>query len=211
MTEPTQSTETLPPVVTVFETYGAGADAVGSRVAERLQVPFWAQAFSSEQLEAEAEQREKESVLARVFHTMGRSYGTFDVGDIAEMQRDRNELVVDNNRKVWEEARAGGVVMGRNGAIILRHRPHTLHVLLDAPLQIRLARAAQAAGISLERAAKRQVREDAVRAEMSLELYGWDPRQTDRYDLVLNTGQLSIASCVDIIVAAARIKADQRE
>jgi cytidylate kinase len=42
---------------------------------------------------------------------------------------------------------------------------------------------------------------------MSLQFYHWDPRETDRYDLVVNSGTMELDTCVDIIVAAARIKA----
>jgi cytidylate kinase len=37
-------------------------------------------------------------------------------------------------------------------------------------------------------------------------LYGWDPREPTRYDLVLNTGTLGPDACVDIIVHASRVK-----
>jgi len=70
----------------------------------------------------------------------------------------------------------------------------------------RTARAAAAAEIDLARAAKRQKREDQFRAEMSIELYGWDPRENYRYDLILNTGRLQVDVCVEIILAASTIK-----
>ena len=41
---------------------------------------------------------------------------------------------------------------------------------------------------------------------MSIELYGWDPRDPLRYDLVLNTGRMDVETCVEIIVEATRIK-----
>ena len=44
---------------------------------------------------------------------------------------------------------------------------------------------------------------------MSIMFYGWDPRETDRYDLVVNTGTMDLDTCVDIIVQAARIRAGQ--
>jgi hypothetical protein len=40
-----------PIVVTIFETYGAGADTIGRRVAASLGATFHEQAFSSEELE----------------------------------------------------------------------------------------------------------------------------------------------------------------
>ena len=72
---------------------------------------------------------------------------------------------------------------------------------------MRVARAAQESGIDLERATQRQRREDQIRADMSIELYGWDPRELDYYDLALNTGTMDLDTCVDIIVQAVRIKA----
>ena len=70
----------------------------------------------------------------------------------------------------------------------------------------RIARAAQEAGISLDRAARRQKNEDRIRADMSIELYGWDPRDPTRYDLVVNTGRMDLDACVDIIAQAYRAK-----
>ncbi|MGB8381781.1 MAG: cytidylate kinase family protein [Dermatophilaceae bacterium] len=199
------------PVVTLFESYGAGAADIGPRVARALGLPFHQQAFSSEQLEDAETQREKESVISRVFTAMGgTSYGGVDVGDVTAGQRDSYELVMENNRIVQDEARAGGVILGRNATVILAARPSTLHVKLDAPVRQRTARAAQAAGIDIDRAAKRQKREDQFRAEMSIQLYGWDPRETHRYDLVLNTGNLNTDICVEIILAASKIKSGIR-
>ena len=91
--------------------------------------------------------------------------------------------------------------------MILANWPGALHVMLDGPLAQRIERAARDAGIDIQRAAKRQKREDEVRADMSLQFYHWDPRETDRYDLVVNTGTMDLDTCVEIIVAAARIKA----
>jgi cytidylate kinase len=198
------------PVVTLFESYGSGASYIGPRVAQALGVSFHPQAFSSEELEGAMTERESEGVLARVFGAMGGSYTTYaglEGPGVAMAQRDNYNLVVENTRTVQEAARAGGIITGRNGALILADWPGALHVKLDGPLQRRIERAAKESGIDTERAAKRQKREDQVRADMSIELYGWDPRETSRYDLVVNTGTMDLDTCVDIIAAAARVKA----
>jgi len=196
------------PVVTIFESYGSGADEVGRRVAEALGVAFHPQAFSSEQLE-EQPKRADDGLLARVFAAMGGSYAALDGPAVAMAQRDDHELVLRNNRWVTETAASGAVIVGRNGALILAGWPGALHVLLDAPVPLRVERAARTSGISPERAARRQRREDAIRADMSIQLYGWDPREPARYDLVLNTGTLDPDACADIIVHAGRTKAAQ--
>jgi cytidylate kinase len=198
------------PVVTLFESYGSGASYIGPRVAQALRVPFHPQAFSSEELEGAMTDRENEGLLARVFGAMGGSYTSYaglEGPGVATAQRDNYELVMENTRTVQEQARAGGVIMGRNGALILADWPGALHVKLDGPLQQRIERAAKESGIDTERAAKRQKREDQIRADMSIELYGWDPREPDRYDLVVNTGTMDLDTCADIIVTAARVKA----
>jgi cytidylate kinase len=195
------------PVVTLFESYGAGAGYIGPRVAQALGVPFHGQAFSSEEIENAEARRENEGLLSRVFGAMGGQYAALEGGSVATVQQDKHELVLENTRTVVEQAREGGVIMGRNGALILQKWPAALHVKLDGPAAQRIERAAKDSGIDVERAARRQKREDQVRAEMSIEFYGWDPRETDRYDLVVNTGTMDLDTCVAIIVQAAKVKA----
>lgn len=194
------------PVVTLFETYGAGASTIGPRVAQALGVPFHPQAFSSEEIERAMTERESGGLLSRVFGALGGSYAGLEGPAVAMAQQDNYELVMDNTRTVTEAAREGGIITGRNGAFILAEWPGALHVLLDAPLQQRIERAAEESGIDVARAAKRQKREDQVRADISIELYGWDPREPTRYDLVVNTGTMTLDACVDVIVHAARVK-----
>lgn len=198
------------PIVTLFETYGSGASYVGPRVAQALGVPFHPQAFSSEEIERAMTARENEGLLSRVFSALGGSYAALDGPAVAMAQQDNYDLIMDNTRTVTEAASEGGVITGRNGAFILADWPGALHVLLDGPLQERIQRAADESGIDAERAARRQKREDQVRADISIELYGWDPREPTRYDLVVNTGTMTLDACVDIIVQAARLKVAAR-
>jgi cytidylate kinase len=195
------------PVVTIFESYGSGADLVGPRVADTLGVAFHPQAFSSEQMEESPEQRDDEGLLARVFAAMGDSYAALEGPAVAMVQRDEHELVLRNTRWVMDAASAGAVIVGRNGALILATWPGALHVRLDAAVPWRVEQAVRTNGITMERAVKRQRREDDLRADMSIRLYGWDPREPTGYDLVLNPGSLSLDACVDVIVHASRVKA----
>jgi cytidylate kinase len=204
------SETTTTPVVTLFESYGAGAGHIGPRVAQALGLPFHEQAFSSTEIEDAMVKHESQGVLSQLFGAMGGSYAGLEGHSVAMAQQDNHALVLDNTRTVLEAAQAGGVITGRNGALILAEWPGALHVLLDAPLRQRIERAAQESGIDIQRAAKRQKREDQVRADMSIQFYGWDPRETTRYDLVVNTGTMDLDTCVEIIVQAARVKAGLR-
>lgn len=200
------STETAyPPVVTLFEQYGAGAAYVGQKIAEGLGLPFHAQAFSSEELEAGAsDPLAQNATLANVYSAMGGAYGGFEGRDIVTTQQQKYELIMDNNKTVLEWAKQGGVIIGRNATVILTHRPNTVHVLLTGEHEDRINRAAQEAGIPAQRARQRQQLEDSVRVDMSKTLYGWDPSAPDRYDLVFNTSRVPVDAAVAAILSTIR-------
>ena len=190
--------------MTIFEYYGTGADYVGHKVAEALGLPFHQQAFSSEAIEAgKAAVDEEGAMLAQVFAGHGRR--------VRRLRRTRcrhdpaPEVRPDHGQQPhrWELADEGGVVLGRNGAVILAERPNTLHVLLTGAVEDRVERAARMRD-HLEQAAKRQVHEDQVRADISRVLYGWDPLLPDRYDLVLNTSRIPLDAVVNAILDALR-------
>jgi cytidylate kinase len=199
----------VPPVVTLFEYAGAGAGYVGREVADALGLPFHAQAFSSSQLEQGAASDpdaalEQNAALASVLSVMGGAYRGFEGRDVVTTQQEKYDLVADNNRTVHRFAKEGGVIVGRNATVILADRPRTLHVLLTGSVADRVARSAREAGISTEHAARRQQREDDVRAQMSQVLYGWDPRTPDRYDLVANTSRIPLDGVVAAVVQTVR-------
>lgn len=197
------------PVVTMFELYGAGAGEVGRRVADVLGLPFHAQAFSSADIEAGADAATAQNAtLARVYSSLGGAYGGFDGREVVTTQQEKYDLVMTNNQAVWTAAEEGGVIVGRNAAVVLASRPGTVHVLLTGSVEDRVERAAREAGISTEQAARRQAREDEVRAEMSKVLYGWDPRLPERYDLVVNTTRIPVEAAVRAIVQIVRVISD---
>jgi cytidylate kinase len=199
------------PVVTLFESFGAGAEDVGPRVADALGLSYHSQAFASQEIGDAMSRHASEGLLARAFGAMGGRYASYaglEGAAVAMAQQDNYELVMQNTREVIELAREGGVIVGRNGALILADWPSALHVKLDSPLRQRLERVAQRTGMSEPGVARRQKQEEQVRADMSIELYGWDPREFDHYDLLVNTGLMDLDTCVAIIVAAVKAKAE---
>ncbi len=192
-------------IVTFFEQYGAGASTIAPRVAEALGVPYLDQAFSSDALEqAEAADDKQESSFGRLL----RSFSPIPQADAdltwALDSRTDDELVVANTSGVLSAVEHGGVILGRSSTAILAGVPGAFHVKLIAPLDQRIARAASEAGLDRARAARRQVREDRVRVEMSRRHYGWDPSTEAPFDLIVNTGRLTPDAAVAVIVAAYR-------
>lgn len=118
-----------------------------------------------------------------------------------------SQLRDDNTREVVALVREqGGVVLGRNATLILADRPKTLHVRLVAPAEVRAARAAEAAGISVARARVRQRNEDSMRRQIAMEVHQWDPTDDEYFDIIINTGTASEDEAVDLIVHAFGIQ-----
>ena len=201
-----------PPVVTLFEKYGAGARYIGPRVAKALGVEWMDQAFSSADIESAkypgaGRASDQGGGLARFLGRFAPSATVLDDASIP-LAQEQDAAMAEENTRIVKEAGAQGVVMlGRNGALILGDIPTALHVQIDAPVEVRIARAAQEEGLDLAHAARRQKNEDWVRAEMSERFYYWNPMSIDRYDLVINTGVLDLDTAVDVIVSAYHAKA----
>lgn len=200
--------EPVPPVVTLFETYGAGATQVGARVAEALGVPFLGQRFASEDIEAGEMKAYEDGPIGRFLSAFG-SYSPHPEGarSTATGQAQDNEAVRQNHAQVLEAATTGVVVLGRNATAILADRPGTLHVKLIGQLADRLARAARVDRIDVTGAARRQKNEDRDRAQLTRQLYHWDATDPLSFDLVVNTSGLDEQACADTIVAAWYAKA----
>lgn len=197
------------PVVTIFESFGAGASTIGPAVADALGVPFIGQRFSTDELmtavQAPGAQEHGEGLVDRLLGRLGRAAAQADIG-VFTGAREENE-VAEAVQALREAVAEGGVVLGRNATVILRNVPGALHVRLDGPLEARAERVARATGSNFSEIESRAVRDESLRSEMSLRLFNWDPRNLDRYDLVLNTTTLGAETAVDVIVAAWRLKA----
>lgn len=190
------------PLITMFEAFGAGADVIGPRLAERLGVPWIGQVLSSGDMEAMDPKG-----TGRVDVTgFLRSLAFADQGSVELLESPYVSLAREQAASVRELVREGGVILGRNATVILADRPAALHVKLEASPAFRVANAAGHAGISAEQAALRQRREDAARAQISLDVWGWDPRLSGYYDLVVNVETFGADGSVEMILDAAERK-----
>lgn len=87
------------------------------------------------------------SFLARFLGRYASSATVLDDASIPLAQAQDAEMVEENTRFVKEAGAKGAVMLGRNGALILGDIPTALHVQVDAPVEVRIARAAREAGI----------------------------------------------------------------
>ncbi len=101
------------------------------------------------------------------------------------------------------------LIMGRGAAFVLTD-PGTLHVRVVAPMPCRVARLMQRQGV-LRAEAQRTLRaRDEIRARFVRQSFAVDIDAPSHYDLTLNTAELALEECVDIILLAARHKSKRR-
>lgn len=199
--------EANPPVITLFGQRGSGATDIGPMVAEMLRVPYYDQKFSSSTL---AQVNRADLISDSGFERWLRSVslgGTQDSDYAAgyEMQ-DNRKIANQNTEDLLRDADGGGVILGRNGALVLGQIVGTLHVRLVAPINMRAERVQAQTGLSASEAIEQCELEDRLRQEMSYKLYQWNPNDDTSYDLVINTASTTYKQVAELIVEMYRSK-----
>ena len=202
-------------VVTVSAAYGAAGAEVAPAVAERLGLPFHDRAIPAQVAGrlgvpvAEAEAND-ETVVRGLWRLVA-SLGTMPdpVGGVlpttglpdARAYRQQTERVL---QEIADGA--GGVVLGRAGAIVLRDRPDVLHVRLDGPRDRRLAAAVERSGRSADEVRREMEANDRTREAYVRHFYRCDPAEARHYHLVVDSTALPLETVVDLVVMAARAR-----
>ncbi len=200
-------------VVTISAAYGAGGAEVAPAVAERLGLPFPDRAIPAQVAGrlgvpvAEAEAND-ETVVRGVWRLVA-SLGTMPdpVGGVMPTSAlpDERAYRQQTERVLTEIAEgAGGVVLGRAAAMVLRDRPDVLHVRLDGPRARRLAAAVAHSGRPVDEVRRERDAADRAREAYVRHFYRCDPRAAKHYHLVVDSTALALGTVVDLVVTAAR-------
>ena len=201
-------------VVTISAPYGAGGAYVGPRLAERLEVPFVDRAIPNEVAQrltvplAEAVRHDETagSVFERFIRVLAPAGLAFGARPLLEHEIVDETAYRDATEQVIRElaAREGGVFLGRAAALVLRGTPRALHVRLHGPPERRIERAAALEGLTREEAARRLADNDRAREAYVHHFYGADPNELRHYHLAIDTTEIDLDCCVDMIAAAAQ-------
>lgn len=201
-----------PAVVTIAALYGAGGSRIAARVAERLAVHFLDRAIPAtvarraglqEHAVDEVDERPR-SRSQRLLATVGRSAPpTGASGPVERLDLEHRRLRAEIEAFLAEASHAGGVVLGRGGAIVLADVPGALHVHLGGDRKARVARVMADKGVDRETAAHLLKVNDRARREYVRSAYGVDGDDPALYHLMVDTLALGVDVCVDLVVAAS--------
>jgi hypothetical protein len=199
-------------VVTFSAAYGAAGAEVAPAVAERLGLPFHDRAIPAQvagRLGVSVEEAEaNDETVVRGLWRLVASLGTMPdpVGGVlptatlpdARAYRQQTERVLS---EICEGA--GGVVLGRAGAMVLQDRPDALHVRLDGPPERRLAAAVARSGRSADEVRREMDANDRTREAYVRHFYRCDPSAARHYHLVIDSTAIPLETVVDLVVTAA--------
>lgn len=183
----------LPPIVTVFGQRGSGASEIAPALAEKLGVPYIQQAFSSQTLaQVDRDTLINDSAFSRWMRSVSLEEEASEIAANRKIANDNTEYVLD-------AVTGGGVLLGRNGALVLSRVVGALHVRLVAPLGKRVERVMYKANLGPVEAEEQCRAEDRLRSEMARALYQWDPNTDESYDLVINTASMTYEQIAETI------------
>lgn len=207
-----------PAVVTIAALYGAGGRAVGPRVAERLGVEFLDRAIPRAVAERAGLTEEAVDEVAykprsgwqRLLANLGKaSPATAASHQVERLDLEERRLRAEVEDFLAEASRAGGVMLGRAGAVVLADVPDAVHVYLRGDRKARVERVMELQGVDRGTAARRVKANDRARRDYVRSTYGIDGDNPRLYHLMIDSIALGVDVCVGLIVAAAQERARQ--
>ena len=200
-------------IITISREYGSGGRQVGLTVAKKLGMEFYDKelidaaakeiGFPTEMI-ADREQRLTNSLLYNF--AMGTLYGIAYPREPKVSELPLTEQIYQAQKKAIEEAAKRGscIFVGRCADYILKSRPDVLRVFIYADRDIRKRRAIEEYGEIEEYIDEFRYQTDK-RRRIHYENYTnqkWGSREN--YDLMLNSGDLGLDKCVELLCEAVK-------
>ncbi len=199
--------------VCISHSTGAGGEAVGRTVADRLGFRYvdneliekaaeWADIAPA--LVADAERRKP--LAARMFGVVAEQTSASRLPTGAEAVRnppadaDLRVLITDALRSIADD---GSVVIVSHAASFALVGRDVLRVLVTASAETRAERVAAMMGVDRRGAARRIKQDDAARADYLKRFYSIDRELPTHFDLVVNTDALTPEGAAEVVVSAA--------
>ncbi|MGQ9571737.1 MAG: cytidylate kinase-like family protein [Dehalococcoidia bacterium] len=140
-----------------------------------------------------------EVLLARTYREMGAEVSS------SAQELDDAHYIKTITAIIRELGETGNIViLGRGSQIILKELPIALHVLVQAPLKVRISHLAKRDQLTVEEAAKRIEEVDSGRAAFHRKFFKVDVDDPSLYDLVINTTRLPFTVAAETVCLAAR-------
>jgi cytidylate kinase len=188
-------------MVTISREYGAYGGEMGRIVARVLSIDFHAQ----ELVHQVAEQAQVRKQVVEALDERHQGNLRLWVDDLIRLRKFRSsdymEALTETISAIARHSR--GVIVGRGGHLILDPK-RTLRVRAYAPAEVRAEYVAQREGMSLLEAQTKVARVDRERGEFFEKNFNTEITDPLGYDLMINTGTISLEAGAQIIAESYR-------
>jgi cytidylate kinase len=213
------------PVITIRGQMGSGAPEIGKMVAERLHTDYVDREIISQvaaRLSYPEEKIEKQemppaTLIDRIVDALEHTYPAVGGGGMGvplpaslpawQIPLDSPIYLAGLESVIKELAKSNSIVIrGRGSQFILKNIPGALHVLVVAPLKIRLTRVMSSGTLDEKTARQEVARFDNSRKEFIKRYFKEDLENPVNYDVVINTEHLTFGEAVSIILDTISLK-----
>ncbi len=189
------------PVITISREPGSGGRIVATELGKKLGLDVFHQEIINEMAESA-------QVSSRILKTL-------DEKGLSVLEEWITSLV--DNRHLWPDQylrhlmkvigtigkHGSAVIVGRGANFVLPSEGR-IRVRIIAPLDLRVENVSSNFGVSAEEAKRRIIRTESERRAFIRKYFNADIADPINYDLVLNTGTLSIEAAANVIKSASK-------
>lgn len=193
-------------IITIGRQCGSGGHTIGKMVAERLGIPMYDKEIIQKVVEEsgltkETVEREGEySTTSLLFNIASRGVSGYNVADSNNMLL-RDQINAYQTNYIKELAEQGPcVIVGRSADYILEDRDDCLHVFIYGELEDRMKRVEREHGISSKDSKSHVLDRDKKRGKYYKYVTDQVWGLAQNYTICLNSSELGVERCVDIIV-----------
>ncbi|MGI6457540.1 MAG: AAA family ATPase [bacterium] len=189
------------PVVTISRQRGALGWMLAKQLSEELQYGF----FDRKIVDFIAQDAGVNAELVESLDERGRSELELWVQNLlSDRVFDYDTLIQELSKVVKATALQGGVVILGRGANFLLQDSNALHIRVVAPEEVRIQNIVNREGLTSQEARQEIYLKDRERANFVKRYFHCDIESPLAYDLVINTGRVSLEESIKIVLTALR-------
>jgi cytidylate kinase len=210
-------------LITIHGQLGSGAPEIGKQVADRLHIDYVDREIIADVAkrlkQSKESMAEKEippgTLLGRIAEALGRGFATSGYADMYagaylpawEMPLSDVSYLTGLETVIKKLSKSQAMVMrGRGSQFILKDYPGSMHIMVVAPLDLRVKRVMKSLKLDEEKAEKEIERFDSSRREFTKRYFQAELEDSVYYDLVINTEHLSFDDSASIVISALPFK-----
>ncbi len=191
--------EAVKPIITVSREPGSGGKIIAEAIADQLGLDFFHHAIIQK--------------MAESANINERLLDTLDEKNLSVLDDWISTLV--NERHLWPDqylhhllkvigtiGRHGGAVLVGRGTSFIFPPGSSLRVRIVAPFETRVQNVSREFGVTSEEAKRRVLRTESDRRAFVRKYFHGDVASAVNYDLIINTGTLSVESAVKVVRSA---------